>query len=375
MSREFQEIFKRIESLSDDAEPMILATVVDVRGSSYRLPGAKMLIDKNFNTIGTVSGGCLEADVLERARRVLETGAAEVFTYDTTDAAREDSIFSLNMGCRGVIQILLERARIDLINFYRRLRDARRDGVAATLIENGATENSSYRKIGERLLLDGETIVESDFDREIQENLLPACLEVLREKKSKTLVVGENVFFLEFVAPPLSVVIFGAGADAIPLVETAKISGWRVSIVDHRAGYASAERFPEADEIIIARSENLNGELAIDANTAAVVMTHNYEHDANILRFLLQSNAFYVGSLGPRRRAESILRELRAAGEDFADRQIKKLYAPVGLDIGAETPETIALSIVAEIQSVASNRAGGFLRERKESIYNRNAIA
>lgn len=374
MSREFQRIFKRIESLYAAAEPMILATVVDVRGSSYRLPGAKMLIDKNFQTIGTVSGGCLEADVLECAKRVLTTGAAEVFTYDTT-AAREDSVFSLNMGCRGVIRILLERVKIELINFYRRLHDARCAGVAAILIEKNAAETSGNHEIGGRLLLDGETIVESDFNAKIQEYLLPACLEVLRGKKSKTFAVGENIFFLEFVAPPLSLVIFGAGAGAIPLVETAKISGWLVSVVDHRAAYANAERFPEADEIIIARSENLNGKPAIDENTAAVVMTHNYEHDVNILRFLLRSNAFYVGSLGPRRRAENILRELREAGENFSEEQIKKLYAPVGLDVGAETPETIALSIVAEIQSVASNRAGGFLRERKESIYNRNAAA
>jgi xanthine/CO dehydrogenase XdhC/CoxF family maturation factor len=192
-------------------------------------------------------------------------------------------------------------------------------------------------------------------------------------KQSKYLPTEYGEFFLEFIAPPISLIIFGAGFDAIPLSETAKTLGWRVTIVDHRAAFANKKRFLRADEIIITRPENLAEKISIDETTVAVAMTHNYEHDKKILRFLLNTDARYIGALGPKRRMENILAEVREAGEKLSPAQLDKLYAPIGLDIGADTPESIALSIVAEIKSVLANRAGGFLRERKGSIYNRNA--
>lgn len=163
--------------------------------------------------------------------------------------------------------------------------------------------------------------------------------------------------------------IFGAGADAIPLAEFAKNLGWYVSVVDHRPAFATKERFPLVDEIKISRPENLK--LPCEDNLVAVMMTHNYEHDKQILRLLLKSDAHYVGVLGPKKRTENILLEIRQTGEAFSEKDWQKLYAPVGLDIGADTPETIALSIIAEIQSVLARRGGGFLRNRQGSIYNR----
>lgn len=370
MNKELQEIITQYKRLESAGTKTVLATVVDVKGSSYRLPGARMLIGENGEMFGTVSGGCLEADVLERAQRVWQTGAAEVFTYDTT--AQEDSVFSLNMGCRGVIRILLERPSEHFIGFLSRLFYSHQNGLIATLIETVA-ENDS--KIGRRLLLNTEGLASNDFTTEMQAKILPDSLIALREKKSKHLTNEDGEFFLEFVAPPVSLIVFGAGFDAVPLYETAKILGWRVTLVDHRIAFANPERFPEADETIISRPENLAEKLKVGENTVAVVMTHNYEHDKNILRFLLNSNARYIGALGPKRRAENILAELRQSGEDFSAAQLKRLYAPIGLDIGADTPETIALSIVAEIKSVLVNRAGGFLRERTGSIYNRDAVA
>ena len=371
MNKELQEIITNFKRLESSATKTVLATVVDVKGSSYRLPGARMLIGENGEMFGTVSGGCLEADVLERARRVLQTGAAEVFTYDTT--AQEDSVFSLNMGCRGVIRILLERPDGYFIDFFRNLYEARQSGLIATLIESTVAENSC--KIGERLLLDAGNLSSSDFTTEIRERILPDCLIAWREKQSKHLTTEDGEFFLEFVAPPVSLIIFGAGFDAVPLFETAKMLGWRVTMVDLRAAFANKERFPRADEIIITRPENLAEKISIDENTLAVVMTHNYEYDKNILRFLLNSNVRYIGALGPKRRTENILAEGREAGDNFSPQQLDRLYAPIGLDIGADTPESIALSIIAEIKSVLANREGGFLRERKGSIYNRNAAA
>lgn len=365
MNKEILEIIKYFESARTESSKTVLATVVDVQGSSYRLPGARMLIGERGEMLGTVSGGCLEADVLERASRVLESGAAEVFTYDTT--GQEDSVFSLNMGCRGKIRILLERPKPEFINFFRDLYKTRRSALAATLIDAKTETN----RAGGRLIFDEDILVSSDFNEVETANLTADCLTALREKKSRLLETDSGEFFLEFVPSPISLIIFGAGADAIPVAETAKSLGWRVSVIDHRAAFASKERFAAADEIILIRPENLEENVSIDDATVAVVMSHNYEHDKNILRFLLNSNARYVGALGPKRRTENILRELSEAGETFSGAQLEKLYAPIGLDIGADTPESIALSIVAEIKSVLADRSGGFLRRRKGSIYNR----
>ncbi len=371
MNKELQDIITQFQRLESAAAKTVLATVVDVKGSSYRLPGARMLIGENGEIFGTVSGGCLEADVLERSRRVLQTGAPEVFTYDTT--AQEDSVFSLNMGCRGVIRILLERPTGDFINFFRELYEKHQSGLVATLIKTDAGNESGF-KVGQRLLFNNVNLMANDFTPPVTQEIFQECLTAWREKRSKILPTEIGEFFLEYIESPVSLILFGAGFDAVPVYETAKILGWRVIVVDHRAAYANRERFPKADEIIVARPENIAGTLAIGENTVAVVMTHNYEHDKNILRFLFNFNLRYVGALGPRRRAKNILAEWRDAGENISISQIENLYAPIGLDIGADTPESIALSIIAEIKSVLSDRRGGFLREREGSIYNRNAV-
>lgn len=359
--KELLAILASLNLILDNGKRAILATVVDVRGSSYRLPGAKMLVLETGETFGTISGGCLEADVLERAKQVLQNGEPQIFVYDTTKT--DDSIFSLNMGCRGVIRILLEPANGNKIfDFLQNCVESRKGGVIATLI---AGEN----KIGTRLFADENGTVSSDFSAKSNERILPFAHQVLAENKSRFETFDFGEIFFEFIVPPLNLIVFGAGADVLPLVEQSKHLGWRVTVVDHRTAIANKNRFPNADEIIISRAENLK--LEIDANSAAVVMTHNYEHDKLILSFLLKSTARYIGALGPKRRTENILRELSESGETFAANQLQHLFAPVGLDIGADTPETIALSIIAEIQSVLSNRAGGFLRNRQGSIYNR----
>jgi xanthine/CO dehydrogenase XdhC/CoxF family maturation factor len=372
VNTELQEIIRQYERLESAATKTVLATVVDVKGSSYRLPGARMLIGENGEIFGTVSGGCLEADVLERAQRVLQTGAAEVFTYDTT--AQEDSVFSLNMGCRGVIRILLERPNADFINFFRQLYETHQSGLVASLIAAN-TENKDCFRVGQRLLVNAGNLAANDFTPQITQEIFTECLSAWREKQSRILQTEIGEFFLEYIAPPISLILFGAGFDSVPVYETAKFLGWRVIVVDHRTAFANKERFPKADEIIAARPENLDGKLTVDENSVAVVMTHNYEHDKNILRFLLNTNLRYIGALGPKRRTENILAEWRAAGENISASETENLYAPIGLDIGADTPESIALSIITEIKSVLSNRQGGFLRERKGSIYNRNAVA
>ncbi|MBK6725308.1 MAG: XdhC family protein [Acidobacteria bacterium] len=300
--KEIKEILTTVSALADQ-EKAILATVVDVRGSGYRLPGARMLMLANGDTYGTVSGGCLEADVLERAKKVLVSGEAETFTYDTT--GDENSVFSMNMGCRGVIDILLEPI-----------------GKDSDLI---AKMRSAY------------------FDREPSD---------------------------EFEVP-VAVMLFGAGADAVPFVRIAAELGWQVTVHDHRPAFLTEERFPDARELVLQKVDEPPTAIAADQRTAGVIMTHNYQRDRFVLPALLTSNVFYLGALGPKRRTEQLLEELAADGQVFTDDQLARLFAPAGLDIGADTPEGIALSIIGEIQSVLRSRNGGHLRNRQGSIYDR----
>jgi xanthine dehydrogenase accessory factor len=299
--KEIKEILKAVSSLAD-GEQAILATVIDVRGSGYRLPGARMLMLADGTTVGTVSGGCLEADVLERAKKVLASGVAEVFTYDTT--GDENSVFSLNMGCRGVVDIQLEP------------------------ISAGSPVIAEMRLAYEQRL-------------------------------------PSNQFEI-----PVAILLFGAGADAIPFVRIASELGWQVTVHDHRPAFLTEERFPDAEKLVH-QTVDEPPQIRADDRTAGVIMTHNYARDRLILPELLDSNAFYVGALGPKRRTEQLLEEISADGRTFSEEKLARLFAPVGLDIGADTPESIALSIIGEIQSVLKNRSGGNLRDRQGSIYDR----
>ncbi len=369
--KELQEILEKISHFAPD-EKAILATVIDVVGSGYRRPGARMWIDKNGYGIGTVSGGCLEADVLERAKKVLQTGEPTVITYDTTKD--ENSVFGLGMGCRGIVRILLEPIEKEsfLVKVLENVFTSREPKLIVSVI---SSENNSF--ITGRIVYDD--ICFFDFKNlpnilENSEDLLNDCESFflqnspseLREYQTES---GCFQLFFENINPPLNLQLFGAGYDALPLIKFAKELGWRVSVVDHRPAFANAERLPEADEILAVSVQDLDDSFFEDENSVAVIMTHNYNRDREILPRLLNSKCLYVGALGPKKRTEKILAE---TDETFSAEQLEKLHAPVGLDIGADTPEAIALSIVAEIQAVLKNREGGFLRRRQGSIYGRS---
>lgn len=373
--REISAIIEKLKNL--DGEKIVLATVVDVRGSSYRLPGAKMLIAESGETVGTVSGGCLEADVLEHAKNVLKKGRAQIFKYDTTQ--NEDSVFSLNMGCRGIVRILLEPIADEnsLLEIFENSFENRKKQAIVTLI---SAESDEDFQVGGKIFCD-ETD-EFRFENfpdflESNEQLIADCKRFyesedfsdIREYETER---GKFELFFEKIRSPNNLLIFGAGADAVPLAELAGNLGWKVIAADHRPAFLTAERFPEAERILLKNIKELPTEILQRKRTAAVIMTHNYERDLEILPALLKSEAFYVGILGPRRRTKTLLEEISKTDGKIGEEILEKLYAPVGLDIGADTPETIALSILAEIQSVSAKREGGFLRKREGSIYDRN---
>ncbi len=370
--KEIKEILERVSAFGPD-DRAILATVVDVRGSGYRLPGARMLMLENGDTFGMVSGGCLEADVLERARKVLKTGRSEVFTYDTTDD--ENSVFSLNMGCRGVVRILLESVgREDfLLTTFQGTRDDRKNRTVATMISSDTDVPLGGRLI---YITDGFVADKLPSFLENSPDLRNECARFHEDKKAYGFHTFETAegsfeFAIESVRPPVSLLLFGAGADAIPLAQIASDLGWQINVFDHRPGFLTSERFASADKLSLYDRDDPIEEIDGDPGTVAVIMTHNYQQDGRILPHLLKSDVAYIAALGPKRRTEQLLAEASTKGESFSEAQLARLYAPAGLDIGANTPEAIALSIVAEIQSVLRARDGGHLRDRKGSIYDR----
>ena len=352
-----------------------LATVVKVEGSTYRQPGAKMLITSTGNLVGTISGGCLEKDILEHTRVSLPEGKPIVVTYDTT--TDEDVLWGFGLGCNGVIQVLIEPLHPDHslnpLVFMGRCFHTRQPGIVATVV---AVEGAANVQVGQRLTLDPQGRANTDLtDNYWTATLLKEARLNLQHQNSSfhqyQLAQGKVDVFLELIKPPPHLIIFGAGRDVIPVAEFAQALGWRLTIVDCRADGVTKERFVKADKVILTRREMIHQHIniSVDDDPMVVVMTHNYLDDLAILKVLMPSNIRYLGCLGSRQRITRLLRDLGAEGREYTPAQQQKLHAPVGLNIGADTPEAIALSIIAEIQAVLANCDGGFLKHRRKPIY------
>jgi xanthine dehydrogenase accessory factor len=311
---EIRRLLEAWESACRQGEPAALATVVSVEGSSYRRPGARMLVNARGETVGTVSAGCLERDVIEHAERVMRSGVPALLAYET--AAGDDELaWGLGLGCGGTVRILVEPL-------------ARDSAYMAALQRAERAEDG-----------DGEQVT----------------------------TVYDGGVLVETLLPPVPLVIFGAGPDAVPLVRLARELGWRVEVVDPQARPASRTRFAEADRVTLARPDDFAAHVRTTTRTMAVVMSHDYGLDLASLRWLLASPARYVGVVGATHRTRRMLRALGLADDEHPPR----LHAPAGLDIGAEGPTEIALSIVAELRAVLAGRDGAMLRGRSGTIHAR----
>lgn len=335
-----------------------------------------MLVTHDGWQAGCISGGCLESDIIRKAWWRTEGGRPVVVTYDSTveeDGSFDDALsWGLGLGCNGIVEVMLERLIMDdpacPVQFIAECLQRRSPGVIATIISNEDVE-----RIGERVLWHhGETSFAACTVREPQlaDLLAKAAQSSLRSGRgSQLLHLGTAVVFLEAVVPPTPLLICGANHDAAPLARLAKSVGWHVTIVDPWVGtQPRPERFPGADVMICCAPADLPARAPIEPGTFAVVMSHNMAHDGAFLTALLPSPVGYIGLLGPRKRTERLLTAV-AGGESRHLLDDERLHGPIGLDIGAEDPETIALSILAEMQAVKAGRAGGFLRKRQRPIH------
>ena len=364
---EIGEVLAAIEALSAKGERMALATIVAVRGSTYRRPGARLLVPEEGSPVGNISGGCLEGDVADMARVVMDEGRARLAGWDLT--ADDDAVWGLGLGCNGAIEVFIEPAE----------KAAEVAGVLRTALEEGrpisvvTVVESSHAAVepGARLVVRPEGTAEGSLgDRSVDAAAVEAARARLRAERSEVGAIAEGVrAFVEVLDPPLRLVVCGAGHDSIPLVRVASMLGWHVTVVDDRPSFLTPERFPEAAGFVgIDEPGDAATAAQVDERTFAVVMTHNFLRDKGYVRSLLGSPAAYIGMLGPGARTERLLMEL---GDEGIEIERARIHGPAGLDLGGEGPEEIAQAIVAEIVAVKRNREGGFLRERRGPIHDR----
>ncbi len=361
--KELTDILDAWSALRAAQVPAVLATVVKLAGSGYRRPGARLLLTKEGRRAGLISGGCLESHLADVAWGMTEGRPIVVTTYDTT--SDEDVLFGSGAGCRGVIDVMLERleggAGPERMAFRDACRTSRRTGVLSTVIGQGA----GAERVGQQLMLHPDGTVKSTItDAELSRHVLADAGRCALGSRPEVTVIqrgSESVeVFHEVIAPSTALLVFGAGPDAAPLVRMAKELGWYVSVMDQRSAFLTRQRFPQADRLVPITPGTILSGISIDPETAAVVMSHDYLQDHAVLEALAAQPLKYLGVLGPRSRTSRLLSELPAAARDA----LRDVYAPVGLDLGAETPEEIALAILAEIQAVLRGGTGGGLRGR-----------
>ncbi len=370
--KEIEDIIKAFDAAQQQGRQTALATVVKVEGSSYRRAGARMLVTEDGQLTGAISGGCLEGDALRKARLVMAQQQPMLATYDTTDD--DDAKLGVGLGCNGIIHILIEPIHPEdehnPIALFKKILSKRRNAVLVTLF---SLHNRKGIQPGTCLLLTEEEQVEKCNMPDLQQQINTDAAEALAIGRSgiRNYIAGESELtgFIELLKPPVNLLVFGAGNDAMPVVQMAAVLGWHVTVVDGRTNYAVPERFPQARKVLLAKPEQALLTLRFDSRTLAILMTHNYNYDLAMLRGILPLNLPYIGSLGPKKKLDRMLEELHLENRGIDPQQLQCVYGPTGLDIGAETAEEIALSMLSEMQAVLQGRAGTPLRNKATMIH------
>lgn len=370
--KEISEILKAYSEAKAVGKKAALATVVKVEGSSYRQPGARMLVTEDGLLTGAISGGCLEGDALRRALLAINQQQNKLITYNTSN--EDDTEIGLQLGCNGIVHILFEYIDDNIennpIQLLQQLESERKGAVMGTLfslkkqaIQIGTVffyrENTPFlynNEIALEILTDAKQVIESK-------------ISVIKSQAENNQQNNQNEILIEYINPPVSLVIAGAGNDIQPLVKMASLIGWEVTIADGRATHATAKRFPKAKKVLVAKPDQLLENVSIDAQTYFVLMTHNYKYDLEVLKLLLKTNVTYIGILGPKSKLNRMLDDLHTEGIQINEEDLNRIYGPIGLDIGAETAEEIALSIVSEIKAVMGGRTGTSLKYKTGKIH------
>jgi xanthine/CO dehydrogenase XdhC/CoxF family maturation factor len=356
--RETERLLEVIRQARTAGEPAALATVVRVKGSAYRREGTRMFVRQNGTYECALSGGCLEPTVAEAAARVIATGEPVVVSYDLAD----DSVWGLGIGCSGAVDIRIERLEDDAI--ARGWLAILERGEAAVLV-------TSLSGASGRMIVGGAGVIAGRLsDAVVEQAAVARARGRLRTPypESGPEWIGSTEVFYEVATTPPDLVIFGAGHDAVPLAQLAWTLGLAVTVVDVREAFLAADRFPGATRVC-AHFSQFADRVKPRAGAFILVMNHQVERDQESLRFSLESDAAYVGVLGPRSRYEKLLAGLAAQGYVPDASKISRVRSPVGLGLGAETPQEVALSILGEILAIRRGFDGGFLSGSVGSLH------
>jgi xanthine dehydrogenase accessory factor len=333
-----RDVLAELERWRDRGDRIAMARVVATRRSAPRPVGSKLIVSARGELAGSVSGGCVESEVVEAARDVLAGGEPRLLTYGISD----DLALTVGLPCGGEIDVWVDEPDPNLLERVAELVREERRGVVLVDLEDGT----------ERLALDG--------DDEATDGLI-------RAGHSRVVELEGRRVFADVYGPPPRLLVYGAVDTADALCAAARATGWRTIVADARGRFATRERLPNADEILVAWPEDVLTQVRPDHTTAIVVLTHDDKFDVPMLAGALDSDAFYVGALGSRRNQERRRERLLEAGVDEA--ALERISGPAGLDIGAHTPAETALSILAEILAIRVGRDGGRLKESTGRIH------
>ena len=359
MVKEITDIISAFDTACNNNQLTALATVVKVEGSAYRREGARMLVTANGQLTGAISGGCLEGDALRRARLAISTNRNLLVTYDTTDD--DDGQLGVGLGCNGIIHLLIEPIDVqnpqNPIALLKAAINSRQPAVLVTLF---SITHKQQQQPGTVLLAlsTGQTLSNTN-PTNILQALTPQAHTLLKQAPNLHLQAVAHsplVALFERISPPLHIAIAGAGNDVIPLTHFAHILGWECSVFDGRANYASTQRFPLAKRVIVCRPAEVLPHFAQHTPDAWLLMTHNYRYELELLKQLSGIQPAYIGILGPRKKWDMMAAELQQSGFILSQAWLQNVHSPVGLDLGAEGAEEIALAIVAELKAFTSGK-------------------
>lgn len=360
-------VMRNVAAALDEDRPAVVATIAAVDGSAYRRPGAKMLVADETG-VGAITAGCLEDEVVSIAQDVLATGRARVERFDLTD----DDEWGMGLGCNGVIDLLLEPLDDRFATLLDRY-EAGEDGLALAVVD---APDAADVGVGDRAYVpDGDLSAGTDLPAWLVDGVADRARDWYERGRSATLTVsgpdGDVRVFVDPVLAPPDLYLFGSGNDVGPVSEIASKLDFRVTVVAFRGGRADPASFPHAERVVSASAPRVGEELALDAGSYAVVMSHNIVDDRMALESLLATPVPYVGVMGPAERFEEIREALAADGRELTDAELDRVYAPIGLDLGGGAPYQIAASIATEVLAVHNGRDPGHLRERKSPIHAR----
>ncbi len=345
------ELYRTLNDWRRDGEEIAIATLVCTRGSTPRLPGARLAVTRSGRMEGSVSGGCVEGDVFERAMQVLDSGQPQLTEYGISD----EMGFEVGLSCGGTIDVFIEPYVEDNVSRdLRALLEADQPAVLALAITGEAA--------GQRLLVRADGLsgtIDSAVDAAVIADARALLTGEGGQLRTYPVAGGELTVFLEAFTPPARMLIVGATHTAIPLVNMANRAGFKVTVVDARSLFATKERFPDANEVLRDWPDRALAGLGLDEFSYVVILTHDPKFDLPALEFALRSPARYIGAMGSRKTHAQRRERLREMG--FSDAEISRVHAPIGLDLGARSPAEVAVAVLAEVIAVRYGRRGGFL--------------